>query len=229
VKVFQQERHFRTRGGLHVTDITEDVREIVAESGVVDGICCVYSPHTTCCVRVNEFEAGFLDDFTKVRRRRSLGLSKSGKFLGTAIVSAIFAQIDVFGFERLEYELTQKLGPGESGPPRPLITNLCLSQTAYDLLARLPGDDLSKTRYSVAPLAIGGIDVFDVFEPPLDGLVLAESEFETDEAMAAFRPPEFVLAEVTNEPRFSGAHLARTGRAVLRAVLAEFGIRIDLP
>ena len=36
---------------------------------------------------------GFLDDFLKVRRRRSLGLSKSQKFLGTAIVSVIFALI----------------------------------------------------------------------------------------------------------------------------------------
>jgi len=36
---------------------------------------------------------GFLDDFLKVRRRRSLGLSKSQKFLGTAIVSVIFAFI----------------------------------------------------------------------------------------------------------------------------------------
>jgi phospho-N-acetylmuramoyl-pentapeptide-transferase len=36
---------------------------------------------------------GFLDDFIKVRRRRSLGLSKSQKFLGTAIVSVIFAAI----------------------------------------------------------------------------------------------------------------------------------------
>jgi phospho-N-acetylmuramoyl-pentapeptide-transferase len=34
---------------------------------------------------------GFLDDYTKVRRRRSLGLSKSQKFLGTAIVSIGFA------------------------------------------------------------------------------------------------------------------------------------------
>lgn len=33
---------------------------------------------------------GFLDDFIKVRRRRSLGLSKSGKFLGTAVVSLLF-------------------------------------------------------------------------------------------------------------------------------------------
>jgi phospho-N-acetylmuramoyl-pentapeptide-transferase len=38
---------------------------------------------------------GFLDDFVKVHRRRSLGLSKSGKFLGTAIVSVVFALIVV--------------------------------------------------------------------------------------------------------------------------------------
>ena len=38
---------------------------------------------------------GFLDDFTKVRRRRSLGLTKSQKFLGTAIVSMAFAVIVV--------------------------------------------------------------------------------------------------------------------------------------
>ena len=66
VKVFQSERRFRTRGGLHVTDITDEVSEIVHESGVADGICCVYSPHTTCCVRVNEMETGFLEDFTKL-------------------------------------------------------------------------------------------------------------------------------------------------------------------
>jgi phospho-N-acetylmuramoyl-pentapeptide-transferase len=34
---------------------------------------------------------GFLDDFIKVRRDRSLGLSKFQKFLGTAIVSILFA------------------------------------------------------------------------------------------------------------------------------------------
>jgi phospho-N-acetylmuramoyl-pentapeptide-transferase len=34
---------------------------------------------------------GFLDDFTKVRRRRSLGLTKSQKLLGTVIVSVAFA------------------------------------------------------------------------------------------------------------------------------------------
>ena len=69
MKVFQHERQLRTTGGLAVRDITEEVTDAVRESGVVDGIACVYSPHTTCCVRVNEFESGFLDDFANMLKR----------------------------------------------------------------------------------------------------------------------------------------------------------------
>ena len=69
VKVFQQEQGFRTSGGLAVQDITEEVAAAVRESAITDGIACVYSPHTTCCVRVNEFESGFLEDFTTLLRR----------------------------------------------------------------------------------------------------------------------------------------------------------------
>jgi secondary thiamine-phosphate synthase enzyme len=69
VKVFQGERRLRTEGGLSVRDITDDVAEAVRESGIRDGIVCVYSPHTTCCIRVNEFEGGALEDFAKLLRR----------------------------------------------------------------------------------------------------------------------------------------------------------------
>ncbi len=69
VKVFQLERTLRTTGGLTVTDITDDVNDAVRESGISDGIACIYSPHTTCCVRVNEFESGFLEDFTGLLRK----------------------------------------------------------------------------------------------------------------------------------------------------------------
>jgi secondary thiamine-phosphate synthase enzyme len=69
VKVFQGEKRLRTEGGLSVRDITDEVAEAVRESGVRDGIVCVYSPHTTCCVRVNEFEDGFLEDFATLLRR----------------------------------------------------------------------------------------------------------------------------------------------------------------
>jgi phospho-N-acetylmuramoyl-pentapeptide-transferase len=36
---------------------------------------------------------GFVDDYLKVRRRRSLGLSKLQKFMGTALVSVLFALV----------------------------------------------------------------------------------------------------------------------------------------
>jgi secondary thiamine-phosphate synthase enzyme len=69
VKVFQHERRLRTAGGLAVRDITDEVNEAVAASGISDGIACVYSPHTTCCVRVNEFEQGFMEDFAGLLKR----------------------------------------------------------------------------------------------------------------------------------------------------------------
>ncbi len=69
MKVFQLERSLRTRSGLEIRDITEEVQEAVSQSGVRDGIACVYSPHTTCCVRVNEFESGFLEDFATMLKR----------------------------------------------------------------------------------------------------------------------------------------------------------------
>ena len=69
MKVFQQERRLRTSGGLSVRDITDEVNQAVRDSGISNGIACVYSPHTTCCVRVNEFESGFLDDFAEMLKR----------------------------------------------------------------------------------------------------------------------------------------------------------------
>jgi secondary thiamine-phosphate synthase enzyme len=69
VKVFQHERRLRTAGGLAVRDITDEVNEAVAASGITDGIACVYSPHTTCCVRVNELEQGFMEDFAGLLKR----------------------------------------------------------------------------------------------------------------------------------------------------------------
>ncbi len=69
MRTFHREVRLRTAGGLSITDITAQVQEAVAKSGVTDGICCVYSPHTTCSVRVNEYERGFLEDFSVLLKR----------------------------------------------------------------------------------------------------------------------------------------------------------------
>ena len=69
VETFQSESQLRTAGGLTVTDITDEVQDIVRQSGIQDGICSVYSPHTTCSVRVNEWEREFLEDFAVLLKR----------------------------------------------------------------------------------------------------------------------------------------------------------------
>jgi len=70
VNVFQHERRVRPTGShLSVRDITDDVAEAVQDSGIEDGIACVYSTHTTCWVRVNEWESGLLEDYAVLLSR----------------------------------------------------------------------------------------------------------------------------------------------------------------
>ncbi|RUM60634.1 MAG: YjbQ family protein [Persephonella sp.] len=43
-----------TQKRTHFEDITDAIKEIVKEEGVKDGICCIYVPHTTAGVFINE-------------------------------------------------------------------------------------------------------------------------------------------------------------------------------
>ncbi|MET7311139.1 hypothetical protein ACWD7C_22415 [Streptomyces sp. NPDC005134] len=118
-----------------------------------------------------------------------------------------------------EFKLTQKVPADGRGAVQGLITNMYLSPDEYRLLASLPAAVLVKTRLSVPPLGI------DVFEPPLHGLVLAEAEFAGDEEARAFVPSPECLAEVTDDPRFTGGRLVRASRSEVLDWLAEYGIR----
>lgn len=44
----------RTERREELVDVTERVKHLVETSGVIEGICLVASPHTTCAVTVNE-------------------------------------------------------------------------------------------------------------------------------------------------------------------------------
>ncbi|GGM06120.1 hypothetical protein GCM10012279_24890 [Micromonospora yangpuensis] len=118
-----------------------------------------------------------------------------------------------------EFKLTQKVPAQRTGHLQGLITNIYLSPAEYDLLAGLPAATLSKTRLSVPPLGI------DVFDPPLHGLILAEAEFTTDEAARTFLPPPQVVAEVTDDIRFTGGSLVHAHRDDLLSWLADYDIR----
>ncbi len=118
-----------------------------------------------------------------------------------------------------ELKLTQKVPVAGRGAVQGLITNTYLSQAEYDLLASLPAAVLSKTRLSVPPFGI------DVFDGPLRGLVLAEAEFTTDEEAHSLRPPARCVAEVTEDPRFTGGRLVTTPREALLRTLTDHGVR----
>jgi adenylate cyclase len=71
------------------------------------------------------------------------------------------------------------------------------------------GRRVSKRRH-VVPHDDLTIEV-DVFSGPLRGLVVAEVEFESEEASAAFDPPSWLGAEVTGDGRYANESLATRG------------------
>lgn len=116
----------------------------------------------------------------------------------------------------VQRKLVQKV-PAADGSPG-LITNLYLSEDEYARLAELPAAALRKTRLSIPPFGV------DVFEGPLEGLILAEIEFATAEDEGAFEPSIPVVAEVTKDVRFTGGRLVLTTADELRRLLEEFGL-----
>jgi hypothetical protein len=60
--------------------------------------------------------------------------------------------------------------------------------------------------------------------PPLAGLLLAEVEFDSAEALAAFQPPPWAHTEVTRDSRFTGGHLATATPANVSSALIDLGL-----
>jgi secondary thiamine-phosphate synthase enzyme len=53
-----------------VTDVTDELRRAIKDSGVTEGCAVAFCAHTTCALLINEWEDGALEDF----RRRLMDL-----------------------------------------------------------------------------------------------------------------------------------------------------------
>lgn len=85
--------------------------------------------------------------------------------------------------------------------------NLPLNGPAYEhLKAKSDGIVISKKRYLI-PCGAYTIEL-DVFDPPIAPLVLAEVEFPSVEEANAFLPPDWFLADVTNDPAYHNSNMA---------------------
>ena len=121
------------------------------------------------------------------------------------------------------FKLTQKVPARENGAQQGLITNIYLIQDEFRLLAQLPGKTLRKVRYSVPPFGV------DLFEGALQGLRLAEAEFDSPSEADALVVPDFILHEVTDDERFTGGRLVCASRRSIENWLAEYGMTLCDP
>jgi len=101
------------------------------------------------------------------------------------------------------------------------ISRILLSDDEHRLFNALSGDRLTKTRFHVTHLDRDF--AVDVFDQPLDGLILCEVEAASLDDLMQAQPPAFVHCEVTEDAFFSGANLCRTDRHDLLAKLASLG------
>jgi CYTH domain-containing protein len=119
-----------------------------------------------------------------------------------------------------QFKLTQKVPEADGGARQGALTTMYLSEAEHAAFARLPAAGLRKSRLSIAPYGV------DVFHGELEGLYLAEAEFDTMEDAAALVPAAFCRAEVTTDRRFTGGALARASAGQVRAWAREYGLEL---
>jgi CYTH domain-containing protein len=120
-------------------------------------------------------------------------------------------------------KLTQKFAPDPNDLSRTIITNTYLNALEAETLATLfNSNEIRKNRYHFE--FEGHRFSADMFLGDLFGLVLAEVSFETDEELQNFHAPPFALADVTNEPLFTGGRLSQLTFSDVRAEIAGLGL-----
>lgn len=105
-----------------------------------------------------------------------------------------------------EAELTVKSGGGLARVEETLALEPAQFERLWPLTA---GRRIEKTRYEVEDGA--AVIELDVYAGDLDGLVVAELEFGSEEDAAAWSPPAWLGAEVTEDKRYKNQRLALDG------------------
>ena len=120
-------------------------------------------------------------------------------------------------------KLTQKFAPDPHDLSRTIITNTYLNALEAETFSTLfNSNEIRKNRYHFE--FEGRQFSADMFLGDLFGLVLAEVSFETDEELDNFPIPAFAIADVTNEPLFSGGRLCELTFSDVRAEVARLGL-----
>ena len=119
-------------------------------------------------------------------------------------------------------KFTQKFAPDGTDYSRTKITNIYLNAIEADTLGVFAANEIRKNRY---PFEFEGRRFsIDVFLGDLLGLVMAETDFDGDAEMDNFPLPSFALADVTNNPVFTGGQLCEMTFEDIRKEVERSGL-----
>ncbi len=107
------------------------------------------------------------------------------------------------------YEFTMKNNMSSDGLIRDEI-NIDITKEQYEnLVKKQEGNTINKTRYQL--YADGQLVAIDIFHGDLDGLAYMEIEFKSEEESRAYKNPDWVIKDVTDNVNYKNGHLARYG------------------
>jgi CYTH domain-containing protein len=124
-------------------------------------------------------------------------------------------------------KFTQKFAPDTKDFSRTIITNTYLNALEAETLSVFAANEIRKNRYKYE--FQGRVFSIDMFLGDLFGLVLAETEFETEDELNRFTPPPFAVADVTNIEIFTGAKLSQLTFEGIRQEIASGGVLENQP
>lgn len=120
-----------------------------------------------------------------------------------------------------KYEITRKMPVEEGDASKQIETTIAIGLEEFNSLRSAKHRAVEKTRYYYKQQNYCA--EVDVFEGPLQGLVVVDFEFDSEEKQNAFAMPDFCLAEVTQEEWMAGGMLAGKKYADIEVDLQRFG------
>jgi adenylate cyclase len=119
------------------------------------------------------------------------------------------------------YEITKKEPVMGTDSSHQSENTIPLTKEEFNEFATLQGKRVRKIRYYFEE---GGIMYeIDVFQDALEGLVLVDVEFNSNEEKAKFTPPDWFLVDVTQEKFVAGGVLCGKAYADIEDDLKKYG------
>lgn len=122
-----------------------------------------------------------------------------------------------------KFEITKKYPVAEGDASEMHEDTIKLSAEEFESLSKIDGKRTRKMRYYYN--CNGRTAEIDVFRDALEGLVVVDFEFESEEEKQGFIMPEFCLAEVTQEEFLAGGMLCGKSYGDIERELAKLNYK----